>query len=266
MCTADDYGGRDRNDRLEHPDRAPDWARMSPAPFTNRRVPRRNWAYDFSEWTPVAAPATTTNQDSIAAAIEDALQLEVIRLRPPSSNLAAVRGLVKQGLAGTYSIARQKNLFAAGVKEPGIFDWLQALMRTEPLPVGNGRIAVDYIRLPLDLEYWRDWIARRGPIVALIHADQHFREHGRESPEAQVRSSRAATGAVLVSGYEYGFEGRTTTIKANSYFLRPGFPLGHGTEEVKVSGAFAEANFVEGFGLITSFVSPELPDGIPNHA
>src|SRR5256885_11822078 len=90
-----DYGGSGQNKRLSHPHRKPDWARLSPSPFLNRRWIRRNWVKEFDLWTVERLHETVVSDDkpsptepddqlTIRFALLDAIWFEFIRRTPLS--------------------------------------------------------------------------------------------------------------------------------------------------------------------------------------
>jgi hypothetical protein len=258
-----DYGGRDENRRLSFPGRTDSWARMSPAPFINRRSPGRNWVREFPLWTEV--PAAATDQLSIDAAVLDAVTFEVIR---HASEVAPILSQSSSGLRADIEQAFAAYRSPDGVRDRSLYDALQALAGSAPLPIPGGQsIGINYTRLPMDMEYWRDWLARRGPIVSMIWVDQAFRE-GRYDREKiyQEPAADSTPAAVVVSGYEFAFARESTELRSNSYYLRPAFQVGDNPHRrsLEVTGNFADHHFIEGFGLTAAvfpFVRPDQPHG-----
>ncbi len=255
MPTADDYGGRDQNKRQNYPGRENTWARMSPAPFINRRLPGRDWTDEFPTWT--LEPAPNNEQQSIAAAVQDALSLEVIRA---GRNIA--RGdFDRRAFGEALSNATGEHPFPDGVEHPSLYDLLASLSASQPVPIPGGqRLMIDNVRLPLDLEYWRDWLSRRGPIVGMIWAEAAFRQEGRVDPRTldNPRDKSARPLAIVVSGFRYQFRPEhSRNLAVHEYIIRPAFPVGGESGDPRsiiVPGAQAERDFIEGFGLSASIV------------
>ena len=266
-----DYGGGAGNIRLSHPDREEDWARLSPSVFRNRRYSRKDWTTAFDLWKPPAPAASY--QDSIARAILDVVWFEVIRGTPLAgdkhSTIPAHQNrkkpdpvVVHEELRTQVDRALGAYKKPAGVVELSTYDALEALAQytqNTPLKVDSvNLIQIRYQYLPLDLEHWRDWIARRGPVVALIWVDDGIREQGK--PDVKARRN-LKPGAVVVAGYNHVFEkfdegtGDSSKLAEDNYTLRPAFEFSQPQETpaalrgmIKVDGSFAPW-FLEGFGI-----------------
>jgi hypothetical protein len=261
-----DYGGSGNNKRLQHPDRKADWARISPYPFLLRRWPRRDWSNEFEVWWPGRKPAPS-NQLSIPLAISDVIWFEVVRRTPLSvecltPNKPSPFDPLRQAIHDEVDKVLAKYDKPLGVLELSLYDALQALSESQPLKVETlGQMKVEYTRLPRDFDYWRDWIARKGPIPALIWVDDRFRTDGTYDPQgltsATVTTVKPA--AVVIAGYNHVFKNLDSTdLLQDDFIVRPAFQVGPAANPISsitVKEDFARFRFLEAFG-VTVTVTP----------
>jgi hypothetical protein len=254
-----DYGGSGDNRRLSHPKRKDTWARISPYPFLNRRWTRRDWNAEVGAWQ-ANRPLAKTNQESIPLAIADVIWFEVLRGTPVVNRDNAYPGTspvakVREAMMKELEDRLRRYDKPEGVEELSLYDALEALSSQAPLAVqGVGRLKIGYQPLPRDLDHWRNWIARRGPVAALIWVDALFRKEGVYKPEELPKATfdTVEPAAVVVAGYNRVFKSlESTQLVEDDFILRPAFPIAARGDQtpVKVKCDFAAARFLEGFGV-----------------
>ena len=256
-----DYGGSGNNKRLQHPDRQGDWARISPSPFLNRRWPRRDWTNEFAVWSAPRRPQPSY-QLSIALAISDAIWFEVVRQTPlsvesPPPGQASPFEPLREALHNQVEAVLARYDKPAGVQELSMYDALEALSQGPTLDIEIlGHARVEYTRLPRDFDYWRDWIARKGPIPALVWTDDLFRANGTYLPEALPSATPMTVkpAGVVITGYNHVFTSLSSTeLAEDNFILRPAFTVGGGNngwqQQIRVNEDFARFRFLEAFGL-----------------